>query len=138
MMKKWCCPENGKDIGLLALRITVGIIFIYSGWSKLTNIDSVIGMFDGMGFPVAAFWAYLVAIVEFLGGLAVLLGVYTRNAALLLAVIMVVALLVAHTSGPFKSAIPALSLLGGSLALWGVGSGKYRLMPKQSDCVCKK
>lgn len=132
-----CCTDKAGNIGLLLLRIAVGVIFIYHGWQKLTNMDMVLGMFANMGFPAAAFWAYLVAIVEFLGGIAVLLGLYTRIAAGLLAIIMLVALLVVHIKGPFASAELAIALLGATLALWGVGGGAYRVFKRKAECCCR-
>ncbi len=131
-----CCSDNAKDWGLLFLRVSVALIFIYSGWSKLSSMDMVIGMFTNLGFPVAAFWAYLVAIVEFLGGIAILVGLYTRSIASILAIIMVVALLVAHVPGPLKQAFLPIALLGSTLALAGTGAGKYRVMAGKDECIC--
>lgn len=81
----WCTVDNG----LLVLRIGVGAIFIFSGYMKAATMGMTVGYFGAMGF--APFWAYLVTAVELLGGLAVLLGAWTRTAALLLTIIMVVA-----------------------------------------------
>ncbi|HLD81699.1 MAG TPA: DoxX family protein, partial [Patescibacteria group bacterium] len=83
MLQHACCNEKMKDYALLALRIAVGVIFIYQGWLKLNNIEFVTTMFDEVGIPLAGFFAYLVAIVEFLGGIAVLVGFYTSGFALL-------------------------------------------------------
>lgn len=113
--------------GLFALRLTVGLLFLYHGWQKLGNMEQTIGMFVQLKFPAAAFFAYLVALVEFLGGLAVIVGYQLRFAAKLLAVIMVVALLTVHVKGTFASAELAISLLGGTLALAGLGGGAWQL-----------
>ncbi len=131
-----CCGPRAADVGLLLLRLTLGFVFIISGWGKLTGIDNVITMFDGMGFPVAAFWAYLVATIEFVGGIAVVLGVYTKVFSTLLAFIMVVALLVVHTKMPLNTAFLPLVLFGGAMALMGVGGGKFRLFNSKSECCC--
>lgn len=81
-----------QDYVPLLLRIAVGLVFIIAGWGKLTGIDGTIGFFDNIGIPIPAFSAWLVAIVEFFGGIMVLLGLYTRIPAILLAIIMVVAI----------------------------------------------
>ncbi len=134
MKKNWCCSENMSAVGILALRISVAIIFINAGWTKLHMIDQVAAMFGNMGVPLAGIMAWVVALVEFLGGIAVLLGVYTKEVSKVLAFTMVVALLLAHRSGPLQAATPALAMLGSTLALAGVGAGKWRLMKNESCC----
>jgi putative oxidoreductase len=76
----------------LLARIVVGWVFIESGWGKLHHIDKVIGFFTELGLPAPAFQAHLVATTEFTGGLALLLGMFTRLASLPLMVIMFVAI----------------------------------------------
>ncbi len=135
MKKNWCCGENMAAFGLLALRIAVGIVFISAGWGKLHMIDQVSGMFGNLGIPLAGIMAWFVAIVEFVGGIAVLLGIYTKEVSKLLAIIMIVALLTAHRGGPLQMATPAISMLGATLALAGVGAGKWRLVKNESCCM---
>lgn len=133
--------EKLENIGFLLLRISVGVIFIVSGWGKLTGIGSIISLMTGIGLPVAAFWAYLVAFVEFLGGIAVILGVYTRFFAKLLAVIMLVALLTVKIKSGFQAARIDIALLGSTLALTALGGGEWQLIKKEcfSWCpVCKE
>ncbi len=135
MKKEWCCSKNMEAAGLLALRIAVAIVFISGGWAKLQMIDQVGTMFGNMGIPLAGAMAWFVALVEFLGGIAILLGVYTKEVAKLLAIIMVVAIALAHRSGPLQAAIPAIAMLGATLALAGTGAGKYRLLKNESCCM---
>lgn len=136
-MKKMCPhSKNSKHIGLLALRISVGFIFIMMGWGKLTGIEGVVGMLSSLGFPAVGFFAYLLGIVEFIGGFAILFGVYTQVVAGILAVVMVVALLTAHRGQPLQGAFLAISMLGSTLALWGTGAGKYRILQSKSECAC--
>ncbi len=77
----------------LLLRIALGVVFIVHGFGKLTDIQSTIGFFGKIGIPLSGFFAWVVALVEFLGGLLVLTGLYTRIAAGLIAVVMVVAMI---------------------------------------------
>jgi putative oxidoreductase len=131
-----CCPQFAP-IGLLALRIAVAAVFVYMGYNKLfVNTGMTIQMFGGLGFPAPSFWAYFVGLAEFVGGLMVLLGVFTRVAASWLAVTMAVALLAVHVKGPYTAALLPIMMLGATLALAGVGAGRYRLV--QMECPCPK
>jgi len=80
---------------LLPLRIVVGIIFIIHGGQKLFvfGFSGVAGFFGQIGIQPAMFWAVIVTLVEFLGGIAILVGFLTRWAALLIAIDMLVAIL---------------------------------------------
>lgn len=114
----------------LLLRIGVGIIFIVAGWGKLTGIEGVQGFFGDLGIPLPGLMAWVVAIVEFFGGLMVLLGAYIRIPALLLAFTMIVALLTTKLGGEFGAARLDLMLLLTTLALFFLGSGKYSVDDK--------
>lgn len=129
-MQKW----YNRDTGLLLLRLAVGIVFVYHGWGKLQGIDGVATFFGSLGIPAAALMAWVVALVEFFGGLAVLTGIYCRVGAKLLAVVMLVALLTAHAGGPWSAAELPLVLLGATLALAMGGAGSFVVMKK--DCEC--
>lgn len=117
-------------LAILFLRIGVAIIFIVAGWGKLTGIEGVQGFFGDLGIPLPGLMAWVVAIVEFFGGIMVLLGAYIRIPALLLAFIMVVALLTTKLGGEFSAARVDLLLLLMSLALVFLGSGKYSVDDK--------
>lgn len=117
--------SSKQDIALLLLRIGVGIIFIVAGWGKLTGIEGVQGFFGDLGIPLAGLMAWVVGIVEFVGGIMVLLGAYARIPYLLLATIMVVALFTTKLGGEFSAARLDMMLLLTNLALFFAGSGKY-------------
>ncbi len=80
------------------IRIAVGILFIVSGIVKLFIMGpTAVGQFfGGIGIPAPLFFAYLVGLVELLGGIAVLIGFWTRLAAILLSAVMLVAMFTAH------------------------------------------
>jgi uncharacterized membrane protein YphA (DoxX/SURF4 family) len=83
--------HKNYDWALLVLRVVVGIVFIAHGWDKWQNLSGTTGFFASVGLPV--FLVYVVALIELLGGLAILLGVKTRLAGYLLAVVMAGAIL---------------------------------------------
>jgi putative oxidoreductase len=72
----------------LLARITVGWVFVQSGWGKLHHLDKVTSFFTDLGLPMPAFQAHLVATTEFAGGLLLLAGLCTRLASVPLTVIM--------------------------------------------------
>jgi len=73
-------------------RMTVGWVFLQSGWGKLHDLEGVTQFFVSLGIPAAHLQAPLVAGVEFGGGLLLLLGLATRVAAAPLVGVMAVAI----------------------------------------------
>ncbi|UZE94807.1 DoxX family protein [Alkalimarinus alittae] len=126
----------------LALRLPAGVIFVAHGAQKL------FGSFGGYGLEGTGQWmasiglepGYLMALVagsaEFFGGIALLLGLLTRPAALMLAITMLVAIITVHLpNGLFMSNNGyefGLALLGMSVALVFNGGGKFSLDRKLS------
>ena len=129
-----CSKYSCKDWGLLVLRLALGGIFLAHGVQKLGNMEMVIGFFGMLGMP--AFLAYFVAIVEAVAGLAMIIGLFTRFAGWLLAIIMLVAIFKVKLSKGFFG--PGgyeydVALLAMSLALSCVGPGALSL---KSCCKC--
>ncbi len=77
----------------LFARITVGWVFMWSGWGKLNNLPQITENFIGWGIPFPHVLTPFVSGVEFLGGLLLLLGLFTRIAAPPLVVVMIVAII---------------------------------------------
>lgn len=119
--------------GLLVLRIAVGAVFIYHGWAKFQGMEATTGMMTGIGLPVPMFWAWLVALVEFVGGIAIILGLFTRAVTALLAFNMVVALFAVHTKMPYKAAELPIMLLAAVIALHTTGPGKFAVMRRHDE-----
>ncbi len=114
--------------GLLILRVFVGVIFIYAGWTKLNGgIPMVTNMVDNIGFPMPTFFAWVLALTEFLGGIALVLGVATRVAGGLLAFAMIVAFFGAHSGSFAAGGNTVFILIGATLALAFMGGGAWSL-----------
>ena len=79
-------------------RLTLGWIFLQSGWGKLTNLPKVVSFFTDLGIPAPQIQAPLTAGTEFLCGALMLLGLATRFASLPLIGTMLVAILTAKRS----------------------------------------
>ncbi len=115
---------------LLLLRLGLGIVFVMHGWQKLAvyGHDGVTAMLTGLGFPFPSFNAALITAAELGGGLAMLAGLATRAAGLVLAFSMTVAIATVHLSQGFFAPTGfeyPLTLLVVSLALTMTGAGAY-------------
>lgn len=85
-----------QPILLLAIRLYWGYAFLMAGYGKLQNIAPVIKFFTSLNIPYPEISAYLVGVVELVGGLLLILGLWSRIAAFPLAIVMIVALYTAH------------------------------------------
>ena len=82
-------------IGPLVMRLVVGYVFMLTGWAKLNNLPDMIRNFSEWGIPFPGILTPFVAAVECFGGAMLMLGLFTRVPAVMLAVVMVVAIRVA-------------------------------------------
>ena len=121
-------PLTRMDAGLTVLRAVLGIIFIAHGAQKLFvfGLDGVSGAFGQMGVPFPGVIGPMVALVEFFGGMALLVGLLTRLAGLGLALTMAGAIMTVHLKGGFFSPngfeFPlALAAASAAVALMGAG-----------------
>jgi putative oxidoreductase len=76
----------------LFARITVGWVFMWSGWGKLNNLPQITENFVSWGVPFPQVLTPFVSGVEFFGGIFLLLGLLTRISAGALGVTMIVAI----------------------------------------------
>lgn len=120
---------KNKDLALLLLRVGVGVIFILSGWGKLAGMEGTQQFFGNIGIPLPGMMAWVVALVEFLGGLMVLAGYKIKIPAVLLAIVMLVAILTVKLGGDnvFQGMRLELMLLLTSFALAIMNTGEYSL-----------
>ena len=82
--------------GLVILRVVLGIAMAVHGWSKLSGgVGNVAGFFGSLGIPAAGIVAWLVTIVELVGGILLILEFLTQIAGILIAIDMLVAILFA-------------------------------------------
>ncbi len=118
--------QDNASIGLLLVRIPLGIIFIAHGWMKLLGMAKTIVFFGTLGLAPA--FAYLVAGVEFLGGLALLFGILTRPAGAILAFDMLMAIAMVKIKANFIGGFEfEFLLLFASLGLAYLGAGKFSI-----------
>ena len=122
-MKKIINP----DLGLFILRLALAAVFITHGWMKVADMSMPLGMFSSMNIP--AVLTYIVSYGELIGGLLLILGIWTECTAFFLGVIMVVAIYFTVPAGFQMYALP-LATFGGLGAILGSGAGKYTVMCK--------
>jgi uncharacterized membrane protein YphA (DoxX/SURF4 family) len=120
------------DLGIFLVRFGLAVVFIVHGWAKLRDMSGTIAFFDQVG--AGAFWAYVVATVEFLGGLAMLTGVWTYWVGVVLAINMLFAIILVKLTAGFVGGYEFdLLLLLASLAIATIGPGAYTV-----DRIIKK
>jgi len=90
-------------VGIAILRVVVGIVYVMHGWQKLFiyGFHAVGGSMHQLGIPLPMVSGVVVTLVEFFGGLALVLGLLTPWAAALNACDMLVAVLVVHLRNGF-------------------------------------
>lgn len=123
------CDDGGK----LLLRLVIGVLILLHGVFKLTHgVGGIGGMLQGLGVPAVA--AYGVYVGEVIAPLLLIVGLWTRPAALVIAINMVVAIALAHRQqltslteqGGWALELQGLYLFG-ALAVMLLGAGRYRL-----------
>lgn len=128
--------DGQRDIIILIARVLLMILFILSGWAKLTGFDGTVGYMTSLGAPAPMLAAAVAVIMEFFVGIILILGFYTRPLAFLFALFVLGTALLGH---PFWSMVDPeraanmtqflknLSIVGGLLLLAVSGPGRFSL-----------
>ncbi len=118
------------DLASLAARLLIAPLFIVFGFEKITGYAGSVGYMEAYGLPGVLLPLAIAA--ELGGGLAILLGIFSRWAALALAGFCIVTALIFHTAwsgdggqAQFINFMKNLALAGGLLLLFANGPGRY-------------
>lgn len=127
---------QSNGLVILIARIFLSILFITAGFNKLIGIAGTAQFFASLGLPVPTVTAVLVGLIEFLGGLAILVGFQTRIAALIVGLFTIGAILVAHMDfsqgNNLLMAQKNLAIAGGMFLLAVLGAGPLSIDAKRS------
>ncbi len=115
-----------RSLGLLLLRVGVGLVFFMHGLSKVQSLPMTEGFFMHLGLP--AWVGIFIAWLEVLGGIALILGIFTRGFAFSFGIEMLVAIFLSGgiSKGWQAHELEAL-LMATSFALVYMGSGRFSL-----------
>ena len=127
-----------RDTMFLLGRIMIGGIFVQSGFNKLMGLDAFATGLARQGIPAAAasMLAPIGATTEFVGGLAIVFGLMTRYAAVLMIAFVIVATLISHRFWALEGAerrtqtvqfAKNVAIIGGFFFLFTTGGGRYSL-----------
>jgi putative oxidoreductase len=126
-------PLN-TDVAAFLLRLVFGGLFIYHGWQKIAGFSEISPQFPdliGIGGKLSFL---LVIFAEFVCGIFVVFGFYTRLAAVPILITMIVAFFVAHAKDAFNAKELAFVFMLLSVVIFVLGSGKFsvdRLLQKK-------
>jgi putative oxidoreductase len=134
-MKSLGSASSGRlaDFGPLLLRVGVGSVFAWHGWQKFDGgVSEFAGFLDSLNVPAPEVVAWLQVIAEGVGGLLLILGLFTRFVVLPLVAVSVGAIWLVKTDLGFIVADAAgaeldVALLAGELCLLFIGPGRYSL-----------
>ena len=127
---------NLQHTAALAGRILLALIFIISGWGKITAFAGTAGFIASKGMPMPEVMAAGAIAVEFLGGLALLAGFKARWAALVIFLFLIPTTLIFHNpsglagqeaQGQMINLMKNLAIMGGMLMVFAFGAGKYSI-----------
>ena len=128
--------DKMKDMALLVGRVLLALTFVMSGWSKIGGYAGTQGYMEAMGVP--GFMLPLVILLELGGGLAVVLGLFTRSIAVLLAGFTLMAAFIFHYQPADQMQMlmfmKNVSVAGGFLALAAAGPGAFSLDARLGKC----
>jgi putative oxidoreductase len=113
-----------QPLGLLLLRAALAIIFIYHGYPKLVHPAGGQQFYIQHGLP--GYFLYISGVVELFGGVLLCIGLFTRAAALLLAIELGIMLWKTHAGGNYYAVISyefPLTLVAACFALATTGAG---------------
>jgi putative oxidoreductase len=122
--------DDRKDIGVLLLRLFVGVRLIYGVIDNVTSWEHMIkfrGFLQQFNFPIPLVAAIVSVYAQLLAGVMFILGWKIRFAAILMIINFLIAILMVHWGEKLEPMTPALAILFISILFFFQGAGKYSL-----------
>lgn len=132
-LSKWL--DDRREVAVLIFRLFVGFVLIYGTQDNVFERARMLEFRDFLeksGFPMPLAAAYLSAYAQFLTGILLVLGLFTRFAAAIVVVNFIVALVMVHSRTPFNVNIAPLAMLVGGLFFVIYGAPRYSLDAKRA------
>jgi putative oxidoreductase len=107
------------SILMLVGRVAISLIFFAAAYHKITHWDAAIYEMAAMGIGQAPIFLFLTCMIEFLGGLSLVLGFKTRWGAAVLALFLIPATIVFHNFWSYSESVDDLQLFLKNLAIFG-------------------
>ena len=124
------------DLAALFGRVTLALIFLWSGYGKLVDITGTVGYMNAYHVPLATVLVWPAALLEVIGGLMLVTGWKARWAAIALAGFTVISALIFHNfwAVPPEQALNQtihfmknIAIMGGLLQVFAWGAGRYAI-----------
>ena len=132
-----------QNFAALGGRVLLAAIFLISGFNKLSDFSGTAAFMSGAGLPAAEFLLVLTILIEIAGGLMIVLGLYTRQLALILFLFMIPVTAVFHNPWVAGDPVQAqqqmihflknLAIMGGLLHLYAFGPGYFSIEARRSE-----
>jgi putative oxidoreductase len=120
-----------ENAAALLGRVAMSVLFIYAGWGKLLAPAATRAMLASHHLPMVKLGWILAVVVELGGGLAILVGLFTRPVALVLALWCVATALIAHTHFTHRNQeihfLKNMAMMGGFLYIAAFGARAWSL-----------
>ena len=128
---------QARDTAALIGRVLLAFMFVYSGFGKIGGFEGTAAAIAGKNLPMPAVATTIAIVVEFIGGLMVVVGWKARWAALVMAIFTFFASIFFHNFWAMADAAAAgtnkimflknVSVIGAFLLLYAFGPGRYSL-----------
>ena len=136
------CESGSTGRGILSLvsRVFLAALFIIAGFGKIMGFSGTAAMIGGLGFPMPEVFTVITILIEFIGGIALLLGFHARVAAWALILFTVIVTPIFHSD--FGNQIQMLmflknvAIIGGLLQITMYGAGSWALRMRCGIKMC--
>ncbi len=128
---------KSADLLILIARVMLAWVFVGVAYGTITNFAGSLGYFTSLKLSAPLAWTWAALLGEILLSASLILGIGTRYAAILMIVFVVVATALAHRywefpAGPlqigqYNNFLKNISIIGGALAIFVTGAGRYSL-----------